>query len=401
MSGNEKYAGSGNRIRIPLLLLFIVLLGSLQSQDSLGPSKESKLHVKGFIKDMQGASFVDDAQSLVTSNYIHNRINFRYDAFSSLFFRIELRNRLFYGEQVKLTPGFGDLIDQDNGYFDLSYNLVNDTSVVLNTMIDRALVNWSRNKLDVTLGRQRINWGINFVWNPNDIFNTFNYFDFDYEERPGSDAIRLQYNTSAFSSFQAAYKPSKKIKEQVAAILYKTNYREFDLQTLAGVFMQDVVVGAGWSGNFKRTGIIGEASYFHPYEKWTDTSGSLVASLSFDRTFSGEVFLMGSYLYNGNGGEIPYGAADYTRGYLTVKNMMPYKHTFFLQITKMLNPLVNVGFATMYSPTKHTIILLPTVNVSVSDNWELSFFAQSFQGEVNHVYRTIGNVIYMRLRWSF
>lgn len=30
------------------------------------------------------------------------------------------------------------------------------------------------------------------AWNPNDWFNTYNYFDFDYEERPGTDAIRVR-----------------------------------------------------------------------------------------------------------------------------------------------------------------------------------------------------------------
>ena len=36
-----------------------------------------------------------------------------------------------------------------------------------------------------TAGRQRINWGQTFVWNVNDVFNAYSYFDFDYKERPG------------------------------------------------------------------------------------------------------------------------------------------------------------------------------------------------------------------------
>ena len=39
---------------------------------------------------------------------------------------------------------------------------------------------------------------MNLVWNPNDLFNAFSFVDFDYEERPGSDALRIQKYTGYF-----------------------------------------------------------------------------------------------------------------------------------------------------------------------------------------------------------
>ena len=60
--------------------------------------------------------------------------------------------------------------------------LLSADSWFLHTMLDRAWIDYTRGKLQLRLGRQRINWGTNLVWNPNDVFNTFSYFDFDYEE---------------------------------------------------------------------------------------------------------------------------------------------------------------------------------------------------------------------------
>lgn len=400
MKNAEKCFAGISHLAIGICFFMFLFSFFSYSQDSLQQSSLKRIVINGFIKDLQSASFIDNAKSLVTGSYIHNRINFRWNIITNLHLRLESRNRLYYGEQVKNTPGFGKYIEKDNGYFNLTYNIVSDTSIVFNTTLDRALLSWSKNKLDITVGRQRINWGINIVWNPNDIFNTFNYFDFDYEERPGSDAVRIQYNTGVFSSFQVAYKPAKDKNKKVGALMYKTNIGKYDWQNFAGVCQEDMVAGTGWAGSIKQTGFKGEATYFHSY-KTTDTIGILVSSISLDRTFEGNYFVMASYLYNSGGKDIFYSVSDVAKMNLSVKNLMPFKHTFFAQVSKSINPLVNTGFSAMFSPTKSSLILFPTISFSLSDNWDLSFIAQSFFADVNNSYRTMGNAVYLRLRWSY
>ncbi len=92
------------------------------------------------------------------------------------------------------------------GWIDMSWNIVDENSFFLNTTIDRLWLDLNFNKFQARIGRQRINWGQTFVWNPNDIFNAYSFFDFDYTERPGSDAIRLQYYPSFSSAIELAAK---------------------------------------------------------------------------------------------------------------------------------------------------------------------------------------------------
>lgn len=370
-------------------------------QDSASTDKNPRMQLRGYIKNMQSVSFVDKMSSLVTGNFIHNRINFRWDISDKLYLRAEVRNRLYYGEQVKMTYRFGKYIDTDNGMVDLSRNLIDDTSLVLNTMLDRLLLNWSDSRWDVTAGRQRINWGINLVWNPNDIFNAFNYFDFDYEERPGTDAIRIQYNTGKVSSLELAYKFSGKEKEQVGAMMYRTNFGQYDWQSFAGVYFEDMVIGSGWAGNIKNTGFKGEISYFHPYKNIADTTGVLSSSVSFDRSFEKNYFAMVSYLYNSEGKGLVYGMSELTGAALSAKKLMPFEHSFFAQASKSFNPLVSGSMAFIFSLQNSTLITLPSLAVSVSDNWDIALIGQSFFYDLNGVYRTLGNGIYFRLRWSF
>ena len=88
----------------------------------------------------------------------------------------------------------------------MQWSLVDNSNVVLSVIADRFYYQFAAEKLELRLGRQRINWGINTTWNPNDIFNSYNIYDFDYEEREGSDAIRLKYFPNYQSSLDLAYK---------------------------------------------------------------------------------------------------------------------------------------------------------------------------------------------------
>ena len=360
----------------------------------------SNLHIHGYVKHMPSVFFIDRANTLVTGNLVHNRINARWDISKHMHMRVEARNRLFYGEQVKMVYRFGSYIDTYDGILDLSHNLVDDTSVVLNVMLDRLLLNWTKKKWDITVGRQRINWGVNLVWNPNDIFNAFNYLDFDYQERPGSDAVRIQYQAGTVSSFELACKFSKTKTTQAAALMYRSNFRQYDWQCFSGMYHEDVVIGGGWAGNIKKNGFKGELSYFHPYRALKDR-GVVLMSVSIDRSFKENYFIMGSYLYNSDGSGSLNGRSGLTGAVLSVKSLMPFTHSFFGQLAKSFSPIVNGAFSIIFSPQNSSLILLPSLETSISNNWDMSLVSQSFFQSTGKLYRSVGNGIYLRTRWSF
>jgi hypothetical protein len=205
------------------ILLWIVCSSNLASWAQTEEIKPPLIELSGYIKYLQNTYFIQSIDSNASGNLIHNRLNFKFNIASKWMGRLEIRNRIFYGEQVKLTSDFADNIDQYDGMLDLSYLWVDEKSLVAQSLVDRMLLQYSDAKWTITLGRQRINWGINNVWNPNDIFNAYNFLDFDYEERPGSDAIRIQRSINDNSGIEVAYKPSKEKEKHTVALLYKWN----------------------------------------------------------------------------------------------------------------------------------------------------------------------------------
>ena len=115
------------------------------------------------------------------------------------------------------------MIQTKRDFVDLDWLMWNSKSTLGYLEVDRLYFDWNLNKLQLTLGRQRVAWGTCWVWNPTDIFNPLNVLDFDYEELPSTDAIRLQYYTGAVSKFEIAYKPAKENRNQILAGLWSIN----------------------------------------------------------------------------------------------------------------------------------------------------------------------------------
>ena len=363
--------------------------------------KERKWSINGYVKSLQTLYFFD-LDNIVTDNLLHHRFNFRWYPTDYLTFKVELRNRVFYGEAVKALPNYGNLIDDAaDDVLDLSLLVLNKKSIVIHSMIDRAYLEWVKNDWELRLGRQRINWGINLAWTPNDLFNAYSYLDFDYEERPGSDALRLQYFTGFASRIELAAKAFTDPKGIVAAMLWSTNKWEYDFQLIGGIYHTDIALGGGWAGGIKQVGFKGEATYFHPYEK-LDSSGVFIGSLGFDYSVK-DWFFSGSYLFNGNAVQTNANINLLQANVTSPKNLYLYKHSVFALATYAISPVLNSGLTLIYSPGGDNAFLLnPSLTYSIKENWDIDllsqlYFAKSGTGK----YEAAAKALFFRLKWSY
>jgi len=343
-----------------------------------------------------------DSLDFLFLNQIHNRLNFKWFATNELTFDLEARNRLFFGQMIKEFPGYEDMVNSDNGYFNLGTILISGDSWFLHSAIDRAWVDYTFDKWQFRVGRQRINWGVNLVWNPNDIFNTFSYFEFDYEERPGTDGAKIQYYTSVTSSAQLVYKIGHNNNETAIAGMYRFLKGSYDFQVLGGWAGKDYVFGGGWSGDIKGGAFRGELSYFLPTNKDNGSEQAFVASVSGDYTLKNSLYLHTAVLFNGNGKT---GDAGGDRGFfdqnLSAKMLSLGMFELFGQISFPFTPLFSGNFAAMLNPLDGSSFLGPTLTYSLGNNWEIMVNGQLFLGRTGTEYGDYGQAIYGRLKWSF
>jgi len=281
--------------RLVFLIFFLSTSFQLQAQE------DSKFTAKGYLKFLQTVMTEDISKDWYVDNLIHNRIDTKWYPTDKFTAAVEFRNRIFYGASINLFPGYEDYIGKDPGYWDLSWNLATGDSYIFNTTLDRVWIDYTSGDFQARLGRQRINWGQNLVWNPNDVFNAYSFFDFDYEERPGTDALRMQYYTSYTSQAEFVYQIGDSIQSMSFAGNYRFNKWNYDFQFLGGYVKNDAVFGTGWSGDIKGGGFRGEFTYFHSLYDSVDSKSQLVGSISGDYTFRNSLYLHAAAIYNSKG----------------------------------------------------------------------------------------------------
>lgn len=327
-----------------------------------------------------------------SQNYqIHNRLNFAWYGKKGFSAGAGLRNRLFWGFTPKnyaenkalyaITGinSYSDLIEFDN-YFDLSVLWWQNEQTVFHSVIDRLWLQWAHKKWRLRLGRQRINWGINTAFNPNDIFNQYNFFDFDYEERPGADAVLAQYFVNAMSSIEVAFTPGvDSTNQSVGAVLYRLNKWKYDWQVLAGYFKCDFAVGLGWAGNLKNAGFKGEITLFQPLDA-SKTEANTAASLAIDYNFKKGIYVLGGYIFNklgetSAGAEAQLGLAGTQ---LSAKNIFPYKHTFMLTAGYNLTALLRFDVTWLQTSDFKNVIAVPQLSYSLGANLDLLLLGQLY-----------------------
>lgn len=374
-------------------------------------SQQSVFDLDGYLSGIQSMNFQDIQGQWITDNYLHNRLNFHFYPAPWLKGSIQFRNRLIWGDRIETLPGYATMLSADDGIIDLNNNIANGNSYLLNTSTDRLWLQFSHKKVEVTLGRQRINWSQTFVWNPNDLFNAYSFFDIDYPERPGSDAVRIQYYTGLMSSVELAAKADSAGKI-TAAGLWRFNKWNYDIQLLGGIYQEDhYMAGLGWSGYIKNASFRGEASYFHPSKSFSDTSGTISLALSADYTFSNSLYLQFEMLYNQmeNTKEGLNSFYDLYNMSLSARSLSFTEWNLFGQLTYPLTPLLTAGIAGIYYPEYEGYYLGPNLNYSLRDDLYLTAYYQGFSGQFEvpgpfgkaRKQRISSSLIFLRLKWSF
>jgi len=423
----------GLQIRKSSFIIFILLI--TLSAPSFA-QKPKKFRFSGYLEYLnntwvpQGEIYktfgIDNWQN---QSGIYNRFNFWYAPAKNFEFYVGMRNNFIFGplnatyNNLFNMAGlnYNELATNDPGYFNLTFMIADGNSYYFFTNFDRANFKWTLKKFELTVGRQRINWGVNLIWNPNDIFNAYNYFDFNYVERPGSDAVLMQLYTGDFSSVQLAGKlgyiqvlsDSNTLKKELkltAAAMYRFNLWNYDFQLFGGVMENDVTAGLGWAGSIAGAGFTVEVSWFRDQKQFADTTGVWVASIGINYTFSNSIFINFSGIYNSVGQTGPANAktGDFLTSPVSVfsnnlnaKTLTRSRFDIFGQISYPATPLINLDLASIYNPYDKSVFVGPSVTFSLTDNISLMLVGQLFWGNNLTEFGNIGQMYFLDLKWSF
>ena len=382
------------------LILSILALGTVYGQE--------KITMDGYISNTFSLYNIED--ELLWENNFMDRFNFMVYPAHWLTGTIQFRSRIITGSTLKKIPGYSEGLGMDPGYMDMTLlnngDLGDNAGYAFTTTVDRLWLQFNFGNLEAIVGRQRINWGQTLVWNPNDIFNSYSYFDVDYPERPGSDAIRLQYYTGNASTIELVAKIDSSNRVTVAGY-FRFNTLGFDIQMLGGAYQEeDLFLGTGWSGSLGPTAFRGELSYFRDLSQFKDTTGYLLASTGLDYSFSNSLMLQAEVMYSGFAKEMDMN--DFLQlygGNLDVKNLGFTTWSLFANISYPFTPLFTGSFASIWYPEWKGFFLGPSLDLSIRSNMAFSLifqhFSATFDNPTGGSSRSKNTFGFLRFKWNF
>ena len=379
---------------ILLTAFLLCLTPALHAQDD-----NDRLSAGGYASWLHMSMFEKPSDNWVNSSMLHNRLNFKLYPGQKTTIAIELRNRFVTGGMIDINPAYAKGLAEDPGWIDLSWNIASGNSYVLNTVVDRAYIDFTAGRFQIRAGRQRINWSQALVWNPNDIFNTYSFFDFDYVERPGSDAVRMTLSTGPASAAEAVVKMNSENKVTAAA-LYRFSLLNTDLQFLAGETDQELfTAGLGWSGAAGSFSIRGEATLFTPFGDSGEEKSTVIATAGIDRVFSDKFTALAQVMYSNN----PLNLDSFTELYeggLTARQLAFSEFSAVGQISYSPTPLLNISLAAIWYPDLDGYFAGPTIDFSLAENVDFTFLWQHFDSMIAGE-DVIINLGYIRIKYSF
>lgn len=383
---------------IPLLTLTV--FPAFATVPGLEPEKSWDLD--GYVKYMATYN-IPEKQSNTLDHLIHNRFNFEYRFSPNWRVNVGMRNRAIWGDALDIAQ-YPDLVSLDNGYLDLSKNWRED-DVILNTQLDRLYVSWQQEDWGAQFGRFRVNWSMNTVWNPNDIYNAYSIYDFDYEERAGTDAVMVSKKLGFADGIDLIFAPAKAPDKNSVSMRYFANSSGLDYQLIAGRANRDFVLGAGFATDIYEAGLRGELTWFDPVDseyQGERTERTMVGSLETDYSFGGTRSWLGraAWLFISEPQDAS-SALAYLNLPLNAKTLSFTQHTIYADLSFDLTSLNRLTASVSYYDDGSFFSGLSS-SYSLANDWQLLTVIQSFNGANDSLFgETPAILLFANIRYSF
>lgn len=390
-----------------LHIAFLVSIGVLFSARSQQQSSAVDWEAYGYLNGVfSGISQESQYQGM--DYLLHHRLNIDGYFNDELSVHAGIRNRLLWGYSLANIPNFSSYIKQDGMDIALGGLWIDSNKLVGHSVFDRLNLELETDKWHIVLGRQRVNWGTNLVWNPNDLFNAFNYFDFNYPERPGVDALRIQYYLSGDASLELVSSYDELKNQRISAVRYATHIGQYDFQLIGADYKDYLSMGMGWEGSIYNFGFKGEMSYFAPvfFDSLECSSRPeqdiFQFSLSFDYYFKNGWYVLFSNLFNSQGvSNAEVDASLFSNTSIDVTKLMPNKNTYLMQLSKPINAQFSASLTTFYARELKAYFSMPQLSWSLSQNWDLNLIGQLYYSKATTDLSVSSSNVFVQLGYSY
>jgi len=287
----------------------------------------------------------------------------------------------------------------------------------------RGWLRFERGPVQLTVGRQRIPWGVGRLWNPIDRFNAIGPLALEGDQSLGVDAVEARWSFSGFDSLQLVYAPGTRSADSRYATRYQAVIRDVDVGVMAGRFEEAFATGFDLAAN------LGDAAW-RVEAVWTDPSRpveiegveirevdpfwQIVASIDYNFDVGNGIYVLVEHLWNQNalglppngrtGGLLPYFEAGVPQNFAafgssSVVSLVSHQ-TGFLAGYDLTTALRGQALV-IWDWRGESSAIVPSLTFTGWNAVELTIGAQLFTGGGRSQYGSQEPLGYVLVEWFF
>ena len=275
---------------------------------------------------------------------------------------------------------------------DLTWSLVDKRDVFVTHTLDRIYFEYYSERVIVTIGRQRIAWGVSNFFQPLDPFAPFAPSQIDKEERTGIDAVRISMPWGQLSNVEVVYNPYQNFEDQRFGARFRTNIRQWDVGFIAGSFDAGESAGMSVAGSVGGAAIRSEALITRGDARrwvvWRDGSGfemlntegwhSRVA-LGTDYGFDWHNLTVGGEWYYDGSGQTAQSDYDWEALFLGRRVTLAQNYAA-VSGSLLVTPLLTLSSAFIFNLDDNSFVFLPQMTYSITQQFDVRGGFQIFGG---------------------
>lgn len=280
-------------------------------------------------------------------------------------------------------------------YMDLEQEILREGNLRWEHSLYRAYLDYRRDNLEVLIGRQQVPWGIGKFWAPTDVFNPYDPFSLEKQERSGSDALNFRYAPADSLQSELVYAPQSKERDSRAGLRLRFHSDIQEIGIIAAQNQEDKVLGLHFMRNIYKAGLRSEVTRTFAH----DEPDYFRFTANIDYTFANSLYLLGEYFYNGQGrrDKFTYQGLRRTVGQIDFLG----EDLFGLIVGYDLTPLIRSDNYFIFNLLDRSVFINPEVSWSLLKNSELLAGGQFFSGGAASEFGSYKDLVYLKWKTFF
>jgi hypothetical protein len=261
---------------------------------------------------------------------------------------------------------------------ELSWEAFEDADWSARGRTDRLWLSWEEGPARVTLGRQAVSFGTGRFFTPLDLVSPFSPATIDSEYKPGVDALRIEAFSGVSSRLTvvAAYGGDWDLDGMVLAAVGNTTVGATDIGLFLGEVYGDHVVGSSVESGIGAVGVHGDLAVTVPRDG--DPFVRAVAGIDLTPTGTSIVSVEAYVQSFGAGDASEYLAVSADPRAVRGEVWQLGRYYLASSINQEVTPLLGVTLAMIANLGDPSLLLIPGLSYSVSDNSDV--VAGAFMG---------------------